>query len=163
MKNGMLSRRKLDILTKIRRIAFKQSLSLGEALKLFPETEQIRNLQVFQINGKEMIVDPRTETTGNFQYNVYPISNNNSDYCYVCPVCGMIHRRNRGQANRNWNEMFFHDYFIPPCADSEMELDLLPESEEGEYPNFIHIIDNGINTILLPCQETNSSPEFYGW
>ena len=166
MNQGMLSGKKLNHLTDLRRTAFKTALSLGEALKLFPETEQIRKLQVTGTDEDEFIVDPRTETTEHFQYNVQPISNNNREYCYVCPVCGKIHKRNRGNANRNFRdgkEKNYHEYFVPPCADPELELDLLPEAEEGEYPNFIHIVDSGINTVFLPCLETNTSPEFYGW
>ena len=161
----MLSRRKLNFITQIRRAAFKRGLSIGETLKLFPETEQIKNLQVFNRDEPdEFIIDPRTEVTKHFQYNVQPISNNNRYYCYVCPVCGKVHKQNRGNANHNFRERkTFHEYFIPPCANPDLELDMLPESEEGEYPNFIHIIDSGINTLLLPCQKTPDMPEFYGW
>ena len=141
---------------------YKQDLLISDLVWFYPMTEHIKRLLVCNAGTpEERYIDLRTEVTKHFQYNVEPITNNNRDYCYICPICGKIHKRDRGKSIKKvfpwWErpkDKALHEWFLPPCIDPDWDLDMFPEPEEesGDYPNFIHIIDRGgINSLALPC------------
>lgn len=68
----------------------------AEILKMFPETEEMKQLQIRDKGTDfEFITDPRTITDDFLNSIVYPVTENALWYAYVCPNCGKFHIRGK--------------------------------------------------------------------
>lgn len=67
-------------------------MTIEKALRMFPMTEAIKNLRICDKGtSQEHYIDPRTSADSNFNYTVYPLTENSFMYAYVCPNCQRIH------------------------------------------------------------------------
>lgn len=71
-------------------------MTLKEAIRIFPVTDEIKNLIVCgKGTKKEHYIDPRTMQDDDFNYTVFPLADNSFKYCFVCPNCQRIHMRDK--------------------------------------------------------------------
>lgn len=71
-------------------------MTLKEAIRIFPVTDEIKNLIVCgKGTKKEHYIDPRTTQDDDFNYTVFPLADNSFKYCFVCPNCQRIHMRDK--------------------------------------------------------------------
>ena len=121
------------------------AFTYGEILKMFPETEEMKQLQIRDRGTEEeFITDPRTMTDDFLNSIVYPVTENALWYVYVCPNCGKFHIRGKHIGTGSC----FEEWFIAPENSNTVIQDWKEISDHRN--NMIHLKDfEGMTTYSL--------------
>lgn len=114
------------------------AFTYGEILKMgFPETDEMKLLQIRNKGtDEEFITDPRTITDDYLNSIVYPVTENDLWYVYVCPNCGKFHIRGK---HLYGDEDYYEEWFVAP----ENSITCIQDWKEisGHRNNMIHLKD----------------------
>ena len=115
-------------------------MTLDEVKKAFHHTHEMDQLIICDKGtAHEHYIDPRTKTDTNFNYLVYPITENSFQFAFVCPNCQRIHRMEKRK-----NLEF-------PVSENELPPEQILETKEYIGENcMIKIVDPHGMTVMKP-------------